>query len=192
MVGQRIRGDVWLKRRTDSTILLLKCDDIMTKIGVIFYSYSGKTRDLAESIAAGTDADLIEVRPKKAYTSLSVVPVGCYRALKGGRDPIIPEMIDVSGYDLVIIGSPVWAGKPTPVINGAIGALTGSSGKTACLFVTCGAQVSGEEAAGVFRTRLQEAGLRVPGEAVFDKKGVQDKKLLESFVSVIKSASGGE
>ena len=162
------------------------------KTVIIYHSHSGRTKQIAEQIQTRIQADMIEVSPRQAYTSLMVYPKVCYRAMKGLSDEIIPDRIDVSGYDLVIIGSPVWAGKPTPVINGAIGALTGSSGKTACLFVTCGAQVSGEEAAGVFRTRLQEAGLRVPGEAVFDKKGVQDKKLLESFVSVIKSASGGE
>jgi hypothetical protein len=38
---------------------------------------------------------------------------------------IEPESIDISGFDLVVFGSPVWAFKPTPVIHAAIEGLKG-------------------------------------------------------------------
>jgi hypothetical protein len=52
-------------------------------------------------------------------------------------DPIEPEEIDVSKYDLLIIGTPVWAWKPAPAMNAAVKALTGCEGKMAVIFTTC-------------------------------------------------------
>ena len=45
--------------------------------------------------------------------------------MKEECDPIEPAAIDVSGSDLIVIGTPVWAFKATPAINGAIAALIG-------------------------------------------------------------------
>ena len=104
---------------------------------VIFYSYTGITRGVAEGIRNASGCDLVEVRPKKPYTSLSVFTTGVLRSRKAACDPVEPDEIDVSAYDLLIIGTPVWAGKPAPPISGAVRALKGCEGKTAVIFITC-------------------------------------------------------
>lgn len=79
------------------------------KILVIYYSLTGHTKDIAERIKAQTNADLYAIElqeplPKgvKAY----------YEIWKQYKDKNYPEvkgdMPDLSGYDLVILGSPVW------------------------------------------------------------------------------------
>jgi hypothetical protein len=49
-----------------------------------------------------------------------------------------PVSVDVSGYALVVFGSPVLAFKPTPVIHAAIDSLDGCVGKSAVAFSTNG------------------------------------------------------
>jgi DNA-binding transcriptional ArsR family regulator/flavodoxin len=104
---------------------------------VIFYSFSGITRGVAENIRNASGCDLIEVRTKKPYTSFSAYTTGILRSRKMACDPIEPAEIDVSGYDLLIIGTPVWAGRATPAINAAVKALRGCEGKIAVVFATC-------------------------------------------------------
>jgi len=104
---------------------------------VIYYSYSGITRGIAEGIRNASGCDLIEVRTKTPYSSFTAYTTGVLRSRKMASDPIIPSEIDVSGYDLLIIGTPVWAWKPAPAINGAVRALQGCEGKMAVIFSTC-------------------------------------------------------
>jgi DNA-binding transcriptional ArsR family regulator len=104
---------------------------------VIYFSYSGVTRGIAEGIRNASGCDLIEVRTKTPYSSFTAYTTGVLRSRKGALDPIVPEEIDVSRYDLLIIGTPVWAWKPAPAINAAVKALRGCEGKMAVIFTTC-------------------------------------------------------
>ncbi|MEN6343274.1 MAG: metalloregulator ArsR/SmtB family transcription factor [Methanospirillum sp.] len=103
---------------------------------VIFYSYSGITRSVAEGVRNATGCDLVEVRTKKPYTPISIFTTGILRSRRMAADPIEPDEIDVSVYDLLIIGTPVWAGRASPAINGAVKALRGCEGKAAVAFIT--------------------------------------------------------
>ncbi len=107
------------------------------KACVIFYSFSGITRGIAEGIRNASGCDLIEIRTKTPYSSFTAYTTGVLRSRKMACDVIEPDEIDVSGYDLLIIGTPVWAWKPAPAINAAVKALRGCEGKTAVIFVTC-------------------------------------------------------
>jgi len=104
---------------------------------VIFYSYSGITRRVAEGIRNASGCDLIEVRTKTPYSSFTAYTTGVIRSRKMACDQIEPAEIDVSAYDFLIIGTPVWAWKPSPAINGAVQALKGCEGKMAVVFTTC-------------------------------------------------------
>nr|WP_319376359.1 metalloregulator ArsR/SmtB family transcription factor [uncultured Methanoregula sp.] len=111
--------------------------DRMIRACVIFYSYTGVTRGIAEGIKNSSGCDLIEVKTKNEYSNFTAYTTGVLRSRKGAADPIVPEEIDVSEYDLLIIGTPVWAWKPAPAINAAVRALKGCEGKMAVTFVTC-------------------------------------------------------
>jgi DNA-binding transcriptional ArsR family regulator len=111
--------------------------DRALKACVIFYSYSGVTRGIAEGIRNSSGCDLVEVKTREEYSTFTAYTTGVLRSRKGVCDAIVPEEIDVSQYDLLIIGTPVWAWKPAPAINGAVRALRGCEGKMAVTFVTC-------------------------------------------------------
>jgi len=160
------------------------------KTGIIYHSYSGVTRGIVRKILAATEGSVIEVNPKDQYSSYTVVLKGCYRALKGSSDPITPSEIDVSGFDLVVIGSPVWAGRPTPVINGAVDALVGSSGKPVFLVVTCNDRKSGASAVLSLTHQCEKNGFVICGSAVLDKHMVRDENAVSNLISRIQAAGG--
>jgi len=139
---------------------------------VIFYSYSGITRGVAEGIRNASGCDIIEVRTKRPYTSFSVYTTGVLRSRKGACDEIEPAAIDVSGYDFLIIGTPVWAWKPTPAINAAVRALVGCEGRMAVIFTTCSNQPG--EALSILSKALADRGVRVVAEISLDAEDTKN------------------
>ena len=85
---------------------------------VVYYSRTDITKKLAEEIAGRTDADIEEIIPKVNYQ-------GKLGYARGGKDAISEKIIDLealkydpSEYDIVYIGTPVWAGKASaPVLS---------------------------------------------------------------------------
>ncbi|HOT02923.1 MAG TPA: flavodoxin [Methanolinea sp.] len=152
----------------------------------IFHSYSGITRRVAERLRAACGGDCIEIVPRQRYSVLSAYTLGCMRARNRECDPIDPEVIDVSGYDLIVIGTPVWAFRATPAINAAIAALKGAEGKNALVFATCGGKPG--ETIPLVREALEGKGARVIGEKVFMKGEVEDQKKIDDLARMVREA----
>ena len=85
---------------------------------VAYYSRTNVTKKVAESIANQLDADIEEIVPKVKYD-------GKIGYMRGGKDAISEKIIDLDSlkynpadYDLIYLGTPVWAGRAaTPVIS---------------------------------------------------------------------------
>ncbi len=153
------------------------------KISIIYHSYSGNTRRVAERVHAACGGRLVEVIPNQYTSRLKAYTIGSYRAIKGLCDPIQPESIDVSRDDLIVIGTPVWAGRATPAINAAIAALAGCTGKKAVIFATCGGKE--RETLPILKKTLGAKGVSVTGEFVFDKTGVKDTDQIDAMIAAI-------
>ncbi len=87
----------------------------MNKILVAYYSWTGHTAKIAEALAQKLSADvevIKDARPRVAggwsYFMAAV------QSLFRWRPAIAPSEINVSAYDLVILGCPVWAGQMAP------------------------------------------------------------------------------
>jgi flavodoxin len=154
----------------------------------IYHSYSGITRKLVEKVRAACGGDAIEVTPRQRYNALTAYTLGCMRARNGQCDPIDPEIIDVSGYDLIVIGTPVWAFRATPAVNAAIASLRGAEGKKAVLFATCGGTPG--ETIPRLRDALAGKGAEVIGEMVFTKKDTGDPEKIDALIRMIMDAAG--
>lgn len=139
---------------------------------VIYYSYSGITRGIAEGIRNASGCELIEIRTKTPYSSFTAYTTGVLRSRKMACDPIIPGEIDVSGYDLLILGTPVWAWKPAPAMNAAVRALRGCEGKMAVIFTTCCNQPG--EALPILGKALAERGVTVMAEISLNAGDLQN------------------
>ena len=114
----------------------------MSKVLIAYFSASGTTRSVAEKIATVNDYDLFEIEPEVKYTSQdldwtdknsrSTVEMND----KAFRPPI-KNTCDVSGYDIIVIGFPVWWYTAPSIINTFIESVD-LSGKTIKVFCTSG------------------------------------------------------
>jgi flavodoxin len=84
---------------------------------VVYYSRTGTTRQVAERIAELLDADLGEVTDLKDRS-------GAWGFVVGGKDARFKKPTEIgepaqapADYDLVAIGTPVWAWTVTPAIR---------------------------------------------------------------------------
>jgi len=158
--------------------------DTFMKPTVIYYSYSGITRMIAVQIQKACGGDLIEVKPKQEYSAISAYTLGCYRARKEECDPIEPAVIDVTGSDPVVIGTPVWAFKATPAINAAIAALKGCEGKKAVLFATCGG--SAKDTLPILKKSLEAKGMTVVGQFELTRKEIGEGSKVNTVIDSVK------
>ena len=156
------------------------------KPSIIYHSYTGVTRGIAEKIQKACGGDLIEVKLKQNYSSITAYTLGCYRAMKEECDPIEPETIDVSSSDLIVIGTPVWAFKATPAINAAIAALRGCDGKKAVIFATCGS--SAKDTLPILKKALVAKGVAVVGEFVLTKKEIGEGQKVNILIDSVNKA----
>lgn len=98
-------------------------DKTETKALVVYFSCTGNTKAVAEKISELTGADLYEIVPDDPYTDedLNYNNDNC-RANREMDDPssrpaIGSDAINLSGYDTVFIGYPIWWGTMPRIIN---------------------------------------------------------------------------
>jgi len=101
---------------------------------VVYYSRTGNTKFVAEKIATQLNADICEVIDKKSRRGRLGFVRGGYESIRKKLAEIeVSKTID--NYDLLIIGSPVWANGITPAIRTFIYHNDFSNKQIAC-FVT--------------------------------------------------------
>lgn len=86
---------------------------------VIYYSLSGNTRALSTAIAEAIDADILELKPEK-----DIKEKGFLKYFWGGKEVVMkkePKLYPLeknpNEYDILVIGTPVWAGSFAPAIR---------------------------------------------------------------------------
>lgn len=89
------------------------------KIAVIAYSFEGNTWKIASAIAESLHADLIRLVPQKEMTStgFSKYIWGGRQVVFGTKPKIEPLSHDPNQYDLIFLGSPIWAGTYAPPVK---------------------------------------------------------------------------
>jgi flavodoxin len=110
---------------------------------IVYYSYTGNTAAAAMAIAGELGTDVVQVEDVERPGKFKAYINGGFAARKEESWPIKPLPINLSGYDTVFIGSPVWWGKQPPQMNAAIDQLS-FAGKNVIIFVTLGGSSSKE------------------------------------------------
>lgn len=112
---------------------------VVLKTLVVFYSYSGITRRLAEDIALLTDGELRELKPQKPYSYSYNTAVKEVRGeIERGYCPPLKEGAEpVGDAELIFIGSPNWLHTFAPPVLSFLRAVN-LSGKTVIPFCTHG------------------------------------------------------
>ena len=97
-------------------------DGEKSKILVAYFSATGTTKVLAEYAAEILNADLFEIVPAQPYTDEDLAYYTGGRADKEQNDPsarpaISSSVKNISQYDTVVIGYPIWHGKAPRIIS---------------------------------------------------------------------------
>ena len=79
---------------------------------VIYFSQKGKTKEAAGRIAQLSGADLAEIKTHKSYrmSYRKTVFTALKEILLNERPELDMEIPDISAYDRILIGSPIWCG----------------------------------------------------------------------------------
>ncbi|MDR0855730.1 MAG: hypothetical protein LBN25_05120 [Christensenellaceae bacterium] len=109
---------------------------------VVYYSFSGKTKAVAEKEAAALGAELIEIKEVKKRGILSAFLSGAPKAIGGKASKILPFEADFASYERVILAFPIWAGNPVPAFNAVAEKIP--NGTTVELIFTSGGGNSGK------------------------------------------------
>mgnify|MGYP000047968792 CR=1 FL=1 len=115
----------------------------MSKKLVAFFSASGTTKKVAQMIAEEVKADLFEIEPKVPYTKADLDWMNkksrssVEMSDKKYRPEIMKKEMDMSSYDEILLGFPIWWYVAPTIINTFLEAYD-FSGKKIVLFATSG------------------------------------------------------
>ena len=86
---------------------------------LVYFSYTGNTKIIAEQILKELDCDVTELFPKEKYSENYQEVVDEYQNNETGQRicELMPYSVDLNKYDTIIIGSPVWWYTITPVVR---------------------------------------------------------------------------
>lgn len=92
------------------------------KTVIVYYSLDGNTKQAAEALAKATGADICPIEPVKPIVSagrptLRVLMQGGGQVTLGLCPKIREFPLDLGSYDRIILGTPVWAGKPASFVR---------------------------------------------------------------------------
>lgn len=146
---------------------------------VAYFSASGVTRKAAEKLAAAAGGDLFEIEPEVPYTSadLNWMDKKSRSSIemrdKSSRPAIVKKPLDLSKYDSIFVGFPIWWYVAPAIINTFLESCD-FSGKKIILFATSGG--SG------FGNTVRELQVSAPGAQIVEGKilnRVSEKDLQE-------------
>ena len=133
------------------------------KTAIVYYSRTGNTRTVATLLEQKlkerkTDVDLIEIEAVKKPGLLTAGSAA--RAQK--ELPIKNTEYNLEPYDTLVVGAPIWGGRPSPFIKTFFNSAKNTKGRKAALFVTgMGPPESHENARGIIKTTLEQVGIVV-------------------------------
>ena len=131
-----------------------KSQNIMEKkkVLVVYFSATGTTRQVAKQIAKIADADICEIIPTKPYSSadLDWTNKQSRSSLEMSDSTARPKIkavaVDMSQYDYVFLGYPIWWDLAPRAVNTFI-ETTNLAGKTVIPFATSGGSSIGNSVA---------------------------------------------
>jgi len=120
----------------------------MSKALVAYFSASGVTKKLAEKLSEATGADLFEIEPEQKYTSADLdwtnkKSRSTVEMNDRSSRPAIKSKTDMTQYDVVFIGFPVWWYREPSIID-TFAESYDFSGKRIIPFATSGGSSIGD------------------------------------------------
>lgn len=140
------------------------------KVLVLYYSQCGTTKAVAENIQQLTGADIVSIDVTEPYDGTYEETIQrCIKEREGGLVPdLAPLDADLSKYDLIFLGYPVWFGTYAPPVAALLNAVD-LSGKTIVPFCTFGS--------GGLLSSIADLEANLPGCEIREGYGVRAARL---------------
>ena len=153
---------------------------------IIYYSYNGNTRQVAEVLSGLLSTkgqvdrlDLVSLDEPSSFL------YQCRRAFSHVRSKIEEVNFDLSGYDLICLGTPVWAFAPAPAINTYLDKCSGIEGKEIILFATCGSGAGKERCLDYMQGLLAQKGALVFKRLTIQQRKVRNREFVGSQINKV-------
>lgn len=150
---------------------------------VVYYSFSGNTRKaaaiLAEYLRARSDVECLEL---KAADESATFFGQCRRAFWHKHAKLESVNLDLLKYDLVCIGTPVWAFGPAPAVNTFLDKCSGLCEKQVVLFTTYGSGTGNERCLDFMQQILAKKGVKDFKRFSLQQYKVEDKDFVLSQI----------
>lgn len=162
--------------------------DAPSRILVVFYSRSDTTAELAGRLAGELDADYERLREVEYHRRAG--PIGYLRSIldvvRKRPSHLQPTRHAPSGYDLVLIGTPVWAGRASAPVSTWI-AQHWHEVRTTAFFCTMGGSGS-EKAFEQMKLLVRRAPIATCAISARDIQGDAAVEKVARFVLAVKDA----
>ena len=116
-------GTIFLLRSNDNGGNVMAETTGNKKVLVAYFSASGVTAGVADRLAKATGADLFEIKPEKPYTSADLDWTNKRSRSSvemddmSSRPAIANKVADMSKYDIVFVGFPIWWYREPSIID---------------------------------------------------------------------------
>lgn len=161
------------------------------KIGIVYYSRTGNTKKAAQILeeklkGKKADVSLIEIEQIKRPGFFTAGRA----AMKQTELPIKNTEFDMKDYDILLVGSPTWAGNPSPFAKSFMNKAQNIRGKKVGVFYTCGGPIEDREKLnGTIKNNLENVGVKVIDNylALQMKKGqiIDGEQNIDNFVKTV-------
>ncbi len=144
---------------------------------IIYYSRTNNTKEISELIAKEKNAELLEIKDKKSRSGPTGFILGALDSVRGKNTSISYDKKDLSSYENIYIGTPVWASKPTPSIIKFIeeNDFNGTNVTTFATFMGSG----GEATLKYMNDTLKNKGATIKSSFAFKMTGNDKKELVK-------------
>ena len=156
------------------------------KTASIYYSFSGNTKKVA-AILSGLllEKGPVEQIELQALDESRAFLGQCARAIKHTKGEIAAVNFDLSSFDLIFFGTPVWAFGPAPAMNTYLDKCTGVAGKEVILFSTYGSGAGKERCLNYMQEILSKKGAQQFSRFHIQQFKVKDKDFIVSEIKKI-------
>ena len=153
------------------------------KSAVIYYSYSGNTKLVAETLSLYLSGKgEVQVVDLQALDESRSFFGQCKRAFWHKRAKLKPAKFDLSGYDVICFGTPVWAFGPAPAMNAYLDRCGGVTGKKVILFTTYGSGTGNQRCLNFMQAILAKKGAQAFSRFSIQQFKVKDKEFILSEI----------
>ncbi len=149
---------------------------------VIYYSYSGNTKKVADFLSEYLRQKFtVDVSEIKAVDESGNFLSQAIRAFRHKRGCIEVPKSDLEEYDLICLGTPVWAFGPAPAMNTYLDKCSGLEAQKVILFTTYGSGTGNSRCLNYMQRILRKKGamgfrwFSIPQFKINDKEFVLSK-----------------